>query len=191
MSLKGVDTAAITINHAHNLYNNYGVRALGFYLRSDRAPLAMVQGLHSVGIKLWSIWEEGDPITPSYFTASKGKEDGLNASWYAEKIFQPAGTALFACFDYDSKVDEVLAYAEAFHASVRQNGYLMGAYGNGVTLQYLLDHGFAHYTMLSQSTGFTGYEEFKPKADIVQGVGVTVDGLNCDWDTVNNELVLW
>lgn len=191
MNLKGIDTANVTINHAHTLYSD-GVRAVGVYLRQDRAPLAMVQGLHSVGIKIWSIWEKGDPTKSSYFTAIQGSADGYAAATYAAKIGQPTGTPIFATFDYDSSPSEILAYAKTFQAAVKSYGYLMGAYGNGITLSALLNKGISHYTYLSQSKSFGGYASFEPKADIVQGVGVVLDGLSCDLDTViNNTQVLW
>ena len=190
MSLKAFDTADVTTGHAHAILAA-GYQAVGIYLRADRAPAAMVEGLRSVGIKIFSIWEKGYPTSAAYFTAEQGKADGEAAAEYALLLKQPQGTTISPCVDYDSNPDDVKAYLIAFHDAIKIHGYHSLPYGNGATLQWAIDAGYAVGGFLSQSTGFQGYTEFKPKAKIVQGSTETVLGFDVDLDTVIDSTICW
>lgn len=190
MSIKAFDTADITTGHAHEILA-HGFEAVGIYLRDDRAPLTMIQGLHSVGIKIFSIWEKGNPTEPSYFTAAKGFADAQDAVAYAKAIGQPTGTTISPCVDYDSNPEDVKAYLIAFHDEVKAADYLSLPYGNGVTLSWAIDAGYAYGGYLSQSTGFTGYESFLERAAIMQGPGTTILDFDVDLDEVVDAAVLW
>jgi hypothetical protein len=192
--MKAFDTADITTGHAHDI-QALGYGAVGIYLRADRAPLAMITGLRSVGLKIFSIWEKGHPTSVDYFTAAQGKADGEAAAAYAKTIGQPAGTQIYACVDYDANWDSeghaITAYFEAFHTAVKSHGFLSSVYGSGTVCEKLVNLGFAHFGYLAQSTGFSGYQSYKPKAAIVQGPTATVLHFDVDTDTIVNMAAVW
>jgi hypothetical protein len=190
MSFSGFDTAEVTTGHAHEILDA-GYSVVGGYLREDRFPLEMIQGLVSVGIRLFSIWEKGNPTEPDYFTADQGTSDGTHAAAYAKEIGQPEGTMIFVSVDCDASPDDISDYVQAAHTAVKEGGYLMGLYGSGQNLGHFQDAGFSHAGFLAQSKGWSGYEDYKPRAAIVQGESTTVLGFGVDLDTIMDESVLW
>ena len=193
--MNAFDTAVVTTGYAHDILAA-GYEAVGIYLRPDRAPLAMVQGFQEVGIKIFSIWEKGEPISGDYFSAEKGQADGQAAIAYAGVIGQTAGSQIFASVDYDPDWDQdgdaITAYFQAFQTVVKAAGYLSSVYGSGLTCSQLIDAGLAHTGFLSVSRGFRGYAEFKPNAAIIQEAQITVlDRFQVDPDTVVDPTVCW
>ncbi len=130
MAVRAFDTADTTLGKAHDI-----LAAVGIYLRPDRKSLAEVQALHSVGLKLFSIWEKGEPSSASYFTADQGRADGEAARAYAAELGDPAGSTISPAIDYDSNPNEVMAYIATFHDAIKEYGYHWLPYGNGATLQ--------------------------------------------------------
>ena len=190
MPLKGLDVQEDTTGHAHDLLHA-GYQAVGFYCRPDRASKAMIDGLHSAGVKVWSIYEKGLAIDPSYFTEAQGVHDGKCAAAFAELVGQPQETVIFVCVDYDSNIGEVYNYIRATHDTLKDAGYLMGIYGNGSTIGYFQDLGYCHAGWLSQSQGFNGYQDYLPRAAIVQGPETKVLVFDVDLDDIKDEGVLW
>ena len=188
------DTAESTINHAHALIEK-GWHAVGLYLSPSRTTREQVEGLHSVGIRIFSIWEKGKPTSKSYFSPEKGTADGKAAAAYAEVLGMPAGKPVFACFDYDTSMADINSvckeYQVAFRAAVMAKGYLVGCYGSGLLCQTYVSAGISHYGWLAQSTGFAGFSDYKPNATIVQGPSTNIMGLDSDVDYINDESVLW
>ena len=197
--MTGLDVATDTTGHAHELaawFKAQGVDgAIGIYLRPDRCSKAMVDGLHAVRAKVWSIWEAGHPTSSKYFTAAQGMQDGLAAGSFAHAIGQPQGTWILSTFDYDSSDADIrgcnLVYAGAFRTAISNFGYHMGAYGNGALLQFLTDRGLISKSHLSESAGFNGYQDFLRKASIVQMHEATVCGFDVDVNLIRDEEVCW
>jgi len=192
--MKALDVASVTTGHAHEL-QALGYEAVGVYLRPDRTTLEMIQGLHSVGIKIFSVYEKGKPISVKYFTAAQGKKDGAAAVAFAKKIGQPAGKEIFSAVDYDANWatdgDAITAYQKAFREVVKAAGYLASVYGSGVVCSHLVNAGWAHSGWLSQSKGWAGYKDFLSKASIIQGPVATVLHFDVDLDTVVDKAVCW
>jgi hypothetical protein len=178
-----IDTAEITTGLGDQL-KAAGIGAVGAYLRSDRFPQAMLADLHANGIKVWSIWEKGEPISDAYFSAAQGAQDASEAMEYALSMGQPAETTISPCCDYDSNPAAVAAYLEAFHGTIKSCGYYSLPYGNGATLQWAIDSGYAVGGYLSQSTGFQDYASFYHRAAIIQGPGTNILGLGADLDII-------
>jgi hypothetical protein len=154
-----------------------------------------VRGLHSVGIKIGSVWESGFPIKASYFTAAQGAKDGMSAAATAKRLGQPQGSAIYFTVDYDATEADiegpVHAYAVAFHDAVKGAGYLCGVYGSAMVIENLWRSGYAHYRWLAQSMGWSGSPNYHA-ADINQGPSTTVLGLDVDADTVTtSDAGLW
>jgi hypothetical protein len=188
--VKGFDTASDTTGWAHRIAD-LGFLAVGAYMRPDRCSQAMVRGLHSVGVQIFSIWEKGEPVSAAYFDFPKGVTDALAACDFAASMGQPAGTPIFACVDYDAAYADVQRYLQGFHETCRSAGYLAGTYGSGLVCSSAIADGISHYGFLSQSTGFPGYEEFRPAAAIVQGASTTVLEFDVDLDEVQMPEVCW
>ncbi len=211
--LQAFDTADWTLNHAHEIFA-LDYKAVGVYLRSDRTPPAEIAGLHSVGMKVFSIWEKGYPTSPGYFSAAQGRMDAQAASDFAELIGQPLlctgggeaetqgvvatvnpSSQIFFCVDFDPSLDEIngpiAAYFEAAHSVCRSRGYLASVYGSGLTCSTLVSLGFAHSGFLSMSRGFRGYSDFEAHASILQVTTSEVAGLSVDIDRVVDQSVCW
>ena len=192
--MHGFDTANSTVNHAHDLAAK-GYGAAGLYLSPTRTTKEQVDGLHSVDIKVFSIWEKGNPTSDGYFSAEKGKQDGEAAAAYAKVLGMPSGKPIFACFDYDTSSSAINGvcrdYQEAFRTAVMAEGYLAACYGSGLLCSTYVSAGISHYGFLAQSRGFAGFNDYKSSAAIVQGPSQTILGLDCDLDFIQDESVLW
>lgn len=192
--MKAFDTLNITTGHANEIAA-LGYQAVGVYLRADRTTPEEIQGLKSVGIKIFSIWEKGFPTAGKYFTAAQGAKDAAAALAFAAKIKQPSGTQIFACVDFDADWATdgaaISTYFDAFHHVIRAGGYLASVYGSGVVCAHIVGAGFAHSGFLAQSTGWAGFNDYKSKAAIVQGSTATVLHFDVDYDTIVDTSVCW
>lgn len=184
------DTADVLTGHAHDL-RAAGVAYAGLYTRDDRSPKDEVDGLASVGIRIWSAFERGNPTSADYFTTDQAEADAKAFLQWAAEVGQPSGTVVFWCVDYDSDPADIEPYFAAAHGIVKADGYLSGVYGNGSTCAHLKNAGLAHFTWLSQSTRFDGYQDWLPQADIIQGPSTTILGFDVDSDVVNTSEVCW
>lgn len=191
--MTGFDSSELTVNHAHDIFSE-GFRAFGAYLRPDRTPKSEIDGLHSVGIKVWSIWEKGNPTSVDYFTSTQASYDAGMATSYAKVLGMPLGQEIFYCVDFDATVndlDAITAYFKEVQISTKAVGYLCSVYGSGMVIEHLYRLGVIHSGMLAQSTGWAGYESEAPWVSIIQGKTTTVCGLNVDLDSVVRQNVLW
>jgi hypothetical protein len=192
--MKAFDTPNITTGKEHDI-KAHGYEAVGIYLRPDRATPASIKALRNAGLKIFSIWEKGRPTSVKYFTANQGIKDATAAIVFAKKIKQPSGTQIFTCVDYDAqwKTDgaEITEYFRTFHNTVKAAGYLASVYGSGTVCKHLVSAGWAHSGFLSQSSGWSGYKEFAPRATIKQGITTVLLGLDIDLDTVVDPNVCW
>jgi hypothetical protein len=192
--MKGLDISLDTTGHAHELLDA-GVEAVGFYTRDDRASAAMLDGLHLVGIKVFSIWEKGKPTDSTYFTLAQAAHDATTAVAWVDQHGQPAGKPIFFAVDYDAQPGDLRVirnyFAQVQHI-VKNAAYVVGVYGSGRVCKTLVDAGIAHYSFLAQSHGWAGYQDYRPHADIIQGPEAKVIGLDCDWpNIIRTEEVCW
>jgi len=209
MSLKAFDVACDTTGKAH-LIKEAGYEAVGAYMRSDRCSRSMVDGLHSVGVKLFSIWEEGHPDHAGYFTEGQALADGHAAAEFALSVGQPkAGTdqieandfpnesQIFFCVDFDASAGDVTGpienYFKVLHEIVKPAGYLPSVYGSGLMCALLTNAGLAHSGFLAQSKGWRNYDLFRenPRCAVVQGLQIQVCGFEVDPDEVLDPSILW
>lgn len=192
--VKALDVAQDTFGKAHDL-KALGYLAVGFYLRSDRASLRMIQGLEQVGIKRFAIWERGNPTEPEYFSPTQAVVDARAAVSFATKIQMPAGSQIFFTVDYDATPDDlarhVWPYFQSVQRMVKDAGYLCSVYGSGMVCESLTIKGMAHAGWLAQSRGWSMYDFFKPRAAIVQGPVALVLGMDVDLDEVRDMRVLF
>jgi len=191
--MKALDVAQ-KINGKVKDFVKIGYEAFGLYLRMDRCDKATVTEIHDNGAKCFFVYERGFPTTPKYFNADQGRRDGDAAVDFAKAIGVPPGTQLFSAVDYDASpgdLPKITAYQQAFQAAVKHRGYLASVYGSGLVCSHLVAHGYAHCGWLSCSSGWTGFNNYKKKAAIVQSTPVDILGFDCDPDTIVDESVLW
>jgi Domain of unknown function (DUF1906)/Bacterial SH3 domain len=127
----------------------------------------------------------------SAFSHESGVADATYSLNYATKVIgQPQGTAIYFGVDFDAKEPvvskHIVPYFEAVN-KVLAPQYKIGVYGDGVTLQTLLDKGLVSFTWISQSTGFPGTKQFKNsnKWTLFQHLPSHVAGLDVDVDDLN------
>lgn len=187
--LQGFDTPEILTGCAHELVgleDPYPIQVVGLYMRPDRCCLEMVEGLHSVGIKILSLWEEGAADTPAYHTAAIGTPNGLSAASFAASMGQRAGTPIFNCIDLDASQKmldgtdadlpavNIQAEQENFALAVKTYGYMEAVYGSGLVCAWLSGKGAAQKTYLSQSYGWQGYAMWSGRASVKQGAQMQI-----------------
>lgn len=189
----------VMISHAHDLAN-LGVGAVLVYLRTDRTSKAQIDGFKAVEppkgpLKVGMVYEMGWPTTASYFTIPQAEHDAAHAVAVANLIGAPHGAQIFTAVDFDATESEtrgpIAGYQTKFRSVVRDAGYLASVYGSGMVCRILTQIGIAHAGWLSGSTGWAEYEEYKPKAAIIQGKSASVFGFDVDWDEVVDPEVVW
>jgi hypothetical protein len=127
----------------------------------------------------------------SAFSHESGVADATYALNYATKVIgQPQGSAIYFGVDYDAKEPDVsrriVPYFEAVN-KILATQYKVGVYGDGVTLQTLLDKDLVSFTWISQSTGFPGTKQFKNSNNwtLFQHLPTHIGGLDVDVDDLN------
>jgi Domain of unknown function (DUF1906) len=172
----------------------YVFRESGF---KDLLTKPELDHLEGMGINVHPVFEDGYPTEDAYFTSAKGSEDGAFFTDYCFRVLElPHGRVLWMTADYDPSIEainlQVSRYFRQAQFKVKygmvQNGvlgaYLLGVYGSGLLLSKLGQWGIISHTWLAQSTGYQGYDGFKPSANVVQMNEGQWRGLDVDWDVV-------
>lgn len=128
------------------------------------------QAISDAGLSLVSIYET-NPVSEWYFTEDQAIYDANAAASVGYKLFDMLLTCpVYFAVDCDVQPEVVLQYfQELYNQFGKKIGPPIGVYGSGSVCQALLDAGLVSYTWLAQSTGWAGWEAFKPKATIIQG----------------------
>jgi Domain of unknown function (DUF1906) len=155
--------------------SNAGVKSvIKYYARGTNQPEKLLtrdeaQSVLNSGMTLAVIYE-GAGDHSAYFSYDSGSADGMYARKYAGgTIGQPGGSAIYFAVDYDSDepdiTNRIIPYFKGVRDSLNLTNryplYRIGAYGNGTTLQKLLDENLVEFTWISQSIGFSGSKQFK------------------------------
>lgn len=191
---KGFDSAKAVTGRVADLAGKYDFIARYYFHQSGFKDLLTFDEAHAIsqsGMWVVSVYENGYPTTAGYFTAEQGTIDANRAVACAQAAQQPQGTPVYFAVDYDSNPDDIRSYFEAAHPIVKAAGYVSGLYGNGTSIDAMKADGLISYGWLSQSKGFSGYEQELGKADIEQGPEGTVDGLDVDADTASGHSGAW
>jgi len=176
-----------------------GIKAVGRYIFNASAfkkllTAAEAKHLSSLGLKLFTIWEDGSPTTPAYFTTARAKADYEAAYLHVKMLGMPSDATVYFAVDADLSPDDVKAYFDCIEASCCDDGYPfgIGAYASGTVLQFLADRGVINHGMLSESRGWSGFDAYKGSADILQVetkpfVGSDGKQNDVDWCRIQNE----
>lgn len=122
----------------------------------------------------------------SYFSTDQGKADAYQTYHQAQAVGQPTGTAIFPAIDLDASAalvqGAISQYWKAWNDELGGD-YVIGVYGGGAACSFLMNEGYAKYSVLG-AIGWRGGSAFLPKANIVQKpptdiyhIGVEVDPL--------------
>ncbi len=199
--MQAIDTPSSVVGNVHNVVTS-GFHGFLRYISPDTknfprkqlraAEAASILSVPGTGIGMVF---ENDPTSVDYFQEGKGTDDANVAIANAAAAGAPKTAPIFFAVDYDATTDNIqgpiLTYFQEVHAAMDAAGILTGIYGSGEACEAMKQAGVAHFTWLAQSRGWSGFLKWKPKADIIQGPGATVAGLDVDTDFVVNEAVLW
>jgi hypothetical protein len=151
-----------------------------------------IQGLHSVGIKVGCVFESGNTL--DYFTPQNGISGAKVAQAHLLSIGAPSDGLMAFAVDFDPTEAQIESTIVPYFKSVRsvmRPGFLVDAYGSGLTLSILKKLGLIHRAWLAQSTGWAGYQEFLHLADLVQNLNSPPLGLGADWNTCTSLPGCW
>ena len=166
-----------------------GYGAIGIYMRSDRTPPSYIAQIRKAGLKMFLIYEKGNPTSKEYFTKEQALSDAKNAVvWAIANGFNKG--AIINTADYDCYWQDLDGYIQTFHDFIRKQGFLTGLYSGGDCIAHWQDAGYVHYGMLSESSSFPGWQNYKPRAAIIQTMTHSVNGVMIDEDVINDLTVL-
>jgi len=141
----------------------------------------------AAGLELLLIYERhgGAHDLHGDINGQTGKRDGLFARNYAPLVGAPPDAAIIFAIDADATPhqisDHVLPYLMAVDEALGRS-YRMGVYGSGAVCEAALDARLVEFTMLAQSTGWSGYGRYEAsrKATLRQGAETSIAGLRVD-----------
>lgn len=155
----------------------------------------IASALSAAGLFIFSAYESGEPVTAAYFTTDQANADAHVAAVRAIDAGQPGDTPIYFAVDYDASPDDLPAIRAYFAEITRVFGVVgsphkIGVYGSGLVCRHLSDAGLP-FTWLSQSRGFAGYNDWKPRANIVQGPVSKFGDIDIDTDTTFGNSGAW
>jgi hypothetical protein len=192
MSINGLDTATTCTSTTAIAMKNDGYNFVGRYYGNYALSYAEAQDISNAGLYIVALFENGSPTNASYFSYDKGYNDATLAYLNAKnEIGQPSSTPIYFAVDYDATSSDIsgviLQYFNGVIAALLDYGgdYSAGVYGSGSVCSYIYNNTSIAYTMLAQSTGWSGYNSWTTW-NIKQRYGVNVNGISCDSDVAND-----
>lgn len=146
-----------------------------YYSHNPAKQLTPAEGRRfaAAAIPVVAVFEDSNNAA-GLFSSDAGAHQAQRALQQAAAIGQPAGSAIYFAVDFDPTPAEVAGPVTAYFTAVKaaldaaSTQYAVGVYGSGLTCRAIRDAGLARFTWLTGSTGFAGYADFLPHADIVQ-----------------------
>lgn len=194
--MKGFDTFATVRPEWVSQLSALGYTFFARYYR--RAPLeggkgnalslAEARGLLNAGFFALAIYQNSSN-TPSYFTPINADLDAQAAIAAAHHKGQPHDTTIYFSVDCNpsqAELPSIVLYFQRVHEVLWHAGYKTGVYGSGLVCKTLFMEGTVHNTWLSNATGWWGYKDWLPYADVVQTTlpftlpfGLSIDADEC------------
>jgi hypothetical protein len=145
--------------------------------------------LSDAGLTIGVAYEDNSTST-SYFSSSRGFQDGVNAFGAALALHQPTRSAIYFAVDYDASLIDIsgsiLDYFNGVNRGITgasQGGptYAIGVYGSGATCNLIKTQcAFVSFSWLAESTGWLGSGSYAGW-DLNQAVANSaLCGLNAD-----------
>jgi hypothetical protein len=143
-----------------------------------RLTLNEAEALAAANLLTGAVYEDA-PTGLSYFSNSRGHQDGVNAYNAAQAVNQPPGSAIYFTVDYDAPASDIAGSILDYFNGVNRGlqdaangnvGYVIGTYGSGSVCSFLkLNCPFVQYSWLAESTGWSGSETYTGY-DVVQQI---------------------
>lgn len=167
-----------------------------YYANSGTKQLTAQEltNLRGANLKVVTVWEDGFPTSASYFSFTKGVDDGTSAYNDALQIGQPASAPIYFAIDYDAAdADLAGGITDYFNGialgmKTAANGAPVnpiGVYGSGATCSFALSRGLATYSWLTMSNAWRG-SNF-PDWNIRQSAGQPYGTVDVDFDQSSGE----
>lgn len=194
-----VDASSSVRSAARCLKSNGVDTVIRYYARDPaqawkRLLRSEAESVVAAGLRLAVVHENDRNL--SSFSHATGLLDGDYACNYARTVIrQPEKSAIYFAVDFDYLPggpifgQHILPYFEGVVAAVAAAGspYRIGVYGSGFTCKSLLDRSLAELAWLAQSTGWTGFKQFRESRRwaLLQHAETTVCEVGVDYDEPN------
>jgi Domain of unknown function (DUF1906) len=165
-------------------------------LPEKRIEKAEAAAIHAAGMTVAVVFQQFQRDVGD-FTADKGKSSFARAIELAGNIGQPAGGVIYFACDVDFIKKTQLAAVETFFTAIsasmatlpKAERFMIGAYGSGTVLAMLQAKKLVERTWLAQSTGWSGFKDYKKSKAwaLLQGPQTKVGGLDCDTNEANGD----
>jgi hypothetical protein len=152
--------------------------------------------IHDAGMSIAVVFQQRQN-DPGDFTPEKGRSACERAMELAGNVGQPDGSGIYFGVDRDfvkkSQLDAVASYFEGVNEAMEKglagNRFAIGVYGSGLVLSTLGKAKLAKLMWLAQSTGWSGFDDFKAskKWHLLQGPVTKVGGHDCDTNEGNGK----
>lgn len=149
------------------------------HIKGKILTLAEAQAISRAGLKIGTVWENGEPTTAEYFTTDQGKADARAAVALARAIGQPALTPIYFAVDCDLSFDAISSRLFNYFVGIKSTSgidemgfpgdYHVGVYGSGFVCEKMTNWALASYSWLAGAKDWEGYDDFLSRATIVQG----------------------
>lgn len=123
------------------------------------------EAISAAGLQIGVVYED-NPTSASYFSQSRGHQDGVNAYHSARNLLQPAGSCIYFAVDYDASpadiAGSILDYFNAVNQGMKDagggiNNYAIGVYGSGAVCDFIKTQcAFVTFSWLAESQGWRG-----------------------------------
>jgi Domain of unknown function (DUF1906) len=150
----------------------------------------------AAGIKLGIVCEGfGQPTSRDPLggiSAAAGARDGQWCRNYMATIGAPQNAGLYFACDWDASAAQtanlIVPYFQAIHPFFTDGFYRVGVYGSGFVCLSLRNKSLVSLYWLSGSTGWNGYQMWKPSASLIQDKEDTeLAGIPCDTDIAQGD----
>jgi hypothetical protein len=167
---RGISTNRNTTNQASDLKQSGIDFVFRYFSQTTHQPekrltKAEAEALSAVAIQIGAIYEDG-PTSLSYFSKTRGHQDGVNAYNAALNLHQPVGSAIYFAVDYDATLADISGSLFDYFNGVNQgmkdagtgqSNYTIGVYGSGAVCDFMKTQcPFVKYSWLAESSGWLG-----------------------------------
>lgn len=172
----GLDTDSICAPFARQIAGDHFDFVVRRYRPDSVSGLSKAEAtvLVGAGLSLAVVFDGMPRAKPAHYVAAQGTRDAAAALLQAERIGQPAGSAIYFAVDTDMLLDGVTNRAMPYFTAIRTAmaaapvKYRIGVYGSGLVCETLKNRGLVDLTWLSGATGWIGHADYADKADLVQ-----------------------
>ncbi|KLU67840.1 hypothetical protein DEAC_c02470 [Desulfosporosinus acididurans] len=191
--MNGIDCATKLTPANVQALKSAGIKAVGRYLGRNLwngLTVTEAKAILDAGLALFLILELS-PTKSSYFNYLRGISDAQFALAEAEYLGAPKGIAIYFTVDYEAQPEDMPAIKEYLRGvhTVLTGKYLVGIYGSYAVMvaaksaDYPPDRYFQTYAW--------SYGKQAPNHIYQYSNNVTVAGVACDKDYVNDDAGLW